>query len=176
MNNNSKLTEEYRIEITNILAKISSGLGESVITKIEPKIEEILTRVTENNKTYITIEEKISNINEEQSTLKETIETNSKNSDNKLTEVIQSNIDKQNNIINYSIKENSELVVSNNKITTDSILSKIESVSNRIAKLENDNTFDLHIIETKNTNKLIYVIIGMIIAVLGITISLFFKS
>ncbi|NPD46906.1 hypothetical protein [Lentimicrobium sp. S6] len=47
MNKNTKLTEEYKAEISDILKEISSGLGESVISKIDPKIDYIHSIVKE---------------------------------------------------------------------------------------------------------------------------------
>lgn len=51
MDNNSKLTEEYKSEITDILAKISLGLGISVTDVINPRIEIISSNVEQNKKT-----------------------------------------------------------------------------------------------------------------------------
>lgn len=47
-NKHSKITEEYKAEVTNILSTISRNLGDSVINSIEPKLIE-LTQNLENN-------------------------------------------------------------------------------------------------------------------------------
>lgn len=47
-NQNSKITEEYKEEITSILSKISQDLGKSVTDSIEPKISDF-TSSLENN-------------------------------------------------------------------------------------------------------------------------------
>jgi hypothetical protein len=59
-NKNSKITEEYKAEITDILSKISLGLGESVIEAIEPKIIDFNSNLKENYKSIqlLNIEQK----------------------------------------------------------------------------------------------------------------------
>jgi hypothetical protein len=49
-NKNSKITEEYKAEITGILSRISQDLGESVIKSIEPKISSFTTSLDHNFK------------------------------------------------------------------------------------------------------------------------------
>jgi len=59
MNDNTKLTETYKAEVTDILEKISSGLAKSVLNEIEPKIDYIHSIVEKVRKDSIGINEKI---------------------------------------------------------------------------------------------------------------------
>ncbi|MCP4970576.1 MAG: hypothetical protein GY932_08285 [Arcobacter sp.] len=181
----TELTEEYKAEITDILSKISSGLGKSVIDLLEPKIKNIssdstknaneIKLISENNKEFYgdisrrveSLENKTDDANNVHSALLRSIDSNSKSSENKLIEVIDSTnqanakIEKTKKTIDSLIKENSEIIISNNKTTAESILSEIANISNRITKLENVKTLELQIIETMNrqqkTNKLIFI-------------------
>jgi len=203
MENNSKLTEKYKTEITNILEKISAGLSKSVIETLDPKIMEVtsslvknsnvVSKFNRNNKVIFNdifaktalLEEMFININKQNYSFAKTTNSNFKNSTNKLAEIIQLNNDIHENIenskktINNSINNSNDILVNNNKSQVENLLFELKKISNSITKLENQKTIEFQFVEIMNNQKrnsvLIYILISIIIIVLAMTISLWLK-
>src|SRR5690606_34321843 len=109
MDENLKLTNTYKAEITDVLRKISAGLSEKVTAAIEPKIQNISLTVTSQNDLFQNIKSENKKSFDELNKRVENFGTVVKSFES-TTENLGKYIGQQNSVIVSSIERNSYVI------------------------------------------------------------------
>lgn len=128
-NKNSKITEEYKSEITSILVRISQGLGESVKDSIEPKISSFTASLEDNFKNMHDINDKQKVNLEKTSNFLNTLDDRINTFSKKLRgdEMLEK--------ITADIKVFEQNLISNNRSNKDEVINEIHKGSSQIKEL-----------------------------------------
>lgn len=149
MNENLKLTNSYKAEITDVLSKISAGLSESVIAVMEPKIQKISTNVQsqnelvhkiiwENKTTSDNLNKRVENFGASVKSIQST------------TENLEKSIEKRNSYVTSSIDKNSDILSQLKKTYSDGLYSEIQNISSSVRSQK--NLEQVIIVENKKTS------------------------
>lgn len=146
-NNNSKITEEYKAEITDILSKISQGLGESVINSIEPKISSYTTSL---DNSFNSIHE----INNKQKSNFEKTSNLFNNLDDKVNSLSKKlGSDELSKKITTDIKIFEQNFIKDNKSNKEEVINEIHKGNSKIKELiSQQKEFEIILQNLKNIN------------------------
>lgn len=171
---NSKITNTYKSEITEILKRVSKGLSDHAMDVIEPKIEDISLKV----KTHIHLIQQIKDENERLLNNLNDVVRNQESSINSIknstTNIDNSFEEKYLKIITDVDKNHNNALREFEKVIIESLYSKINELLNE----KKINSLETKIIEIQIKQKkgqiLSYIIVGILLLILLVVTILFF--
>lgn len=193
----SQLTEKYKKEVSDILTRIGDGMGKTVIEKIKPEINTLVSYLNEfrnvvalqkenNIEFHKNIKDKIEDINVKQEGVIKAVTFNGESSNillkglNKTVEIIPQKIQNGTDLLNQLSAENKEVTENINNTINGKVLEEFKMISERLDKIESNNKLEIQLNEfllgQEKTFKFIYILLFILIAVFITSIIILFRK
>ncbi|WP_417558334.1 hypothetical protein [Mesoflavibacter zeaxanthinifaciens] len=167
MADNSKITDIYKAEITEILSRVSKGLSDEALSVIDPKIQDISSSVKSQNELMQSFKDENKTSSDRLNEIVESLESSVGNIKN-ATENIGNSIERRNENIISAIEKNSQLISQYDNAISDKLLSEIQKISNN----EKNTTIETKLLQLntkqKNIQKLMYVILVLLVVAISL--------
>ncbi len=156
----SQLTEKYKKEVSDILTKISDGMGKTVIEKLRPEINTLANDLNEFRKTVAfqkanniefqnTIKEKIDLHELKQESVIKSVFLNVESSNillkelNKTVEIIPQKIQYGTDLLNDFSAQNNDVTEKINNTINGKVLEEFKMISERLDKIESNHKLEI---------------------------------
>lgn len=188
----SQLTEKYKKEVSDILTKISDGMGKTVIEKLRPEINTLANDLNEFRKTVAfqkanniefqnTIKEKIDLHELKQESVIKSVFLNVESSNillkelNKTVEIIPQKIQYGTDLLNDFSAQNNDVTEKINNTINGKVLEEFKMISERLDKIESNNKLEIQLnefmqMEKKRLQILYLIILTLIISIIVLKI------